>query len=89
MNDPLTPILGPWSQFGVVGAVVVALGWVAVHLWQKLHAAQTAHMTEVRKCGDDMRDLAVKKIESEMKMANALDGLETVVRTALDTMRRP
>lgn len=88
MNDPLTPILGPWGQFGVLGAVVVALGWVAFHLWQRLHKAQDAHLAEVRSCAETARELAVKKIESELKMANALEGLETIVKTALDTMRR-
>lgn len=88
MNDPLTPIIGPWGQFGVLGLVVALLIWVAYHLWQKLHAAQTAHLAEVKSCATVMQDVAVKKIESELKMANALEGLETVVKTALDSMRK-
>lgn len=86
--DPLTPIIGPWGQFGIVGAVVVALGWAVVHLWHKLHAANDAHLAEVRRCGDEMREMAIKKIESDHKLANALEGVEKIVQTALDTMRR-
>jgi len=88
VNDPLTPLLGVWGQLGIVGSVVIALAWIAYHLWQKLHATSAAHLAEVKSCATVMQDVAVKKIESELKMANALEGLETVVRTALDTMRR-
>lgn len=88
MNDPVNTIIAPWAQFGVLGLVVSLLLLVTWHLWQKLNTSQESHLAEVRAYGAKAEVIAEKKIESELKMAHALEGLETVVKTALDTMQR-
>lgn len=88
MNDPVNTLMAPWAQFGIVGAVVIALAIVVIHLWQKLNTTQSTLLAKVEVNADNMRDLAVKQIDSNNKLANSLDGLETVVKTALDTMQR-
>jgi hypothetical protein len=88
VNDPLTSLIGPWGQFGIWGAVVVALGWAVLHLWKNLNESRTAHLTEVRRCGDEMRDMAVKQIDSNHKLASALEGVERIVETALDALKK-
>ena len=81
--------LGPWAQLGVVGSVVVALSGTVVLLWRALSHTRAEHLDELRNCHAQTLDITVRKIESDNKLAHALEGLEAVVKTALDTLRRP
>lgn len=88
MDPALNSVIGPWGQLGIVGTVVIALGWAVLHLWKSLNESRSAHLTEVRRCGDEMRDMAVKQIDSNHKLASALEGVERIVETALDAMKK-
>lgn len=83
MNDPVSAVMGPWAQLGIVGSVVIALGIVCVFLWRALSDSKKDHLAEVKFCAAQMLDVTVKKIESDNKLADALEGLERVVETAL------
>lgn len=86
--DPTSAILGPWAQFGLVGSVTIALGVVVIYLWRALHEAKAAHLAEVKACNAQMLDLTIKKIEADNSLAKALEGLEKVVDTALEALRK-
>lgn len=83
MDRAIDVALAPWAQYGVVGAVVVALSLICWQLWKKLTKTQEAHLAEVRACAASSLDLAMKKIESDNKLASALEGLERVVEAAM------
>lgn len=84
--DPATQaVIAPWMQLGVVGSVVIALGIVCVFLWRSLSEARSAHLAEVKFCAAQTLDITIKKIESDNKLADALEGLEKLVETALRT----
>jgi hypothetical protein len=87
MDATTNAIVGPWAQLGIVGSVVLALGVVVVWLMRELTAARAAHIAEVKACGAQTLDLALKKIESDNKLANALEGVEKVVEAALLALR--
>jgi hypothetical protein len=84
MTDPVSTLMAPWAQLGIVGAVVMALGWAVWHLWHKLQEQHTAYIAEVKSCAHEMRELVASKIQSEHKMADALEGLRDVI----DAMKR-
>ena len=86
--DPTAAIVAPWMQLGVVGSVVIALGLVCSYLWRSLTAARDAHLAEVKACHATTIDLVVKKIESDNKLADALEGVERVVEAALAAIKR-
>jgi molybdenum cofactor biosynthesis enzyme MoaA len=86
--DPTTAILGPWAQLGIVGSVVIALAVVVIYLWRAWHASKDAHLAEVKSCADRMLDLTIRKIESDNKLADALEGVEKVVEAALAALRK-
>jgi hypothetical protein len=74
-------IIAPWTQYGVVGAVVVALGGVVVMLWRALSARTEAHLATIEKCHEQTLDVTLKQTEANNKMAGALEGLERVIDT--------
>ena len=86
--DPTSAIIGPWAQLGIVGSVVIALAIVVIYLWRALHEAKAAHLAEVKACGAQMLDMTVKKIESDNKLADALEGVEKIVEAALAALRK-
>ena len=59
----------------VVGLVIVA-GWLGKRLYD-----------ELKSCNAQMLDLTTKKIDSDNKLAAALEGLEKVVETALRAVK--
>jgi hypothetical protein len=86
--DPTAAIVAPWMQLGVVGSVVLALGAVCAYLWRSLTAARDAHLAEVKACAAQTLDITIKKIESDNKLADALEGVERVVEAALAAIKR-
>jgi hypothetical protein len=75
--DPALTAAGitPWAQFGIVGAVVVALGFVVWMQWHHIKALGASHLADVKACGDKYADLLGKKIESDNALANALERI--------------
>lgn len=86
--DPTAAVIAPWMQLGVVGSVVIALGLVCVYLWRSLTDARSAHLAEVKACAAQTLDITIKKIESDNKLADALEGVERVVEAALAAIKR-
>jgi hypothetical protein len=86
--DPLNSILGPWAQLGIVGSVVIALGLCVIYLWRQLTDSRAAHLAEVKACAAQTLDIAMKKIESDNNLARALEGVEKIVETALDALKK-
>jgi hypothetical protein len=86
--DPTGAIIAPWAQFGIVGSVTLALGVAVIYLWRSLHEAKEAHLAEVRACAAQMLDVTIRKIESDNRLADALEGVEKVVEAALAAMRK-
>ena len=64
----------------ILAVGVVALIAVAVWLGRALYA-------EMKACNAQMLDLITKKIESDNKLAGALEGVEKIVETALRTVK--
>ncbi len=85
--DPTGAIIAPWAQFGIVGSVTLALGVAVVYLWRSLHEAKDGP-AEVRACAAQMLDVTIRKIESDNRLADALEGVEKVVEAALAAMRK-
>ncbi len=88
MDKAIDAAIAPWAGMGMVGSVVIVLGLIAVYLWRELHASRAALLAEVKSCHAQMLDITIKRIESENKMADALEGLERVVETALTALRK-
>lgn len=83
MDAATTAIIAPWAQYGILGSVVLALGVVVALQWKRINAVIDAHLAEVKACNAQTLDLTVKKIESDNKLADALEGVEKVVEAAL------
>jgi hypothetical protein len=88
MDQVTTALLGPWQQLGLVGSIVIALGAALSWTVRMLLAANRDHLAEVKACSAQVQDLTLKKIESDNKLAVALEGLERVVETALGALKR-
>ena len=89
MDPALTAAgLAPWAQLGIVGSVVVTLCGTVILLWRTLSQSRSEHMADVRTCYAQTLDLTVKKIESDNKLAHALEGVEKVVEAALDALKK-
>ena len=61
---------------GLVMAVIVA-GWLGRQLY-----------SELKSCNAQMLDLTSRKIESDHKIADAIDSNTQVMRAALDALRK-
>jgi hypothetical protein len=89
MDPALTAAgLGPWAQLGIVGSVVIALAGTVILLWRALSQTRAEHMADVRACHAQTLDITIRKIESDNKLAHALEGVEKVVGAALDALKR-
>ncbi len=80
--------LGPWTQLGIVGSVVVALSGTVVLLWRALSQTRAEHMADVRSAHAQTLDITIRKIESDNALAHALEGVEKVVGAALDALKK-
>lgn len=80
--------LGPWTQLGIVGSVVVALSGTVVLLWRALSQTRIEHMADVRSAHAQTLDITIRKIESDNALAHALEGVEKVVAAALDALKK-
>lgn len=80
--------LGPWTQLGIVGSVVVTLGGTVILLWRALSQTRIEHMADVRSAHAQTLDITIRKIESDNNLAHALEGVEKVVAAALEALRK-
>jgi len=89
MDPTLTAAgLGPWTQLGIVGSVVLALAWTVILLWRALSQTRAEHMADVRSAHAQTLDITIRKIESDNNLARALEGVQKVVAAALDALKR-
>ncbi len=88
MDQATTAIIAPWAQLGIVGSVVLALSVVVILQWRRINEVQAAHLAEVKACSAQTVDLVARKLEGDHRMADALEGLERVVETALAALRK-
>jgi hypothetical protein len=86
--DPTGAIIAPWLQLGIAGSVTIALAVAVIYLWRSWVEAKEAHLAEVKACAAQMLDMTIRKIESDNKLADALEGVEKVVEAALAAMRK-
>lgn len=84
--DPLTPIIGPWGQLGIIGSVVIALGAVNVFQWRRgekqqatIDALHEARRLDAERCTDKFVDILVKNLETNNRMADGMEAFERVV----------
>lgn len=77
MEAATDAIIRTWAERGLVGAVVLALGIVAVIFWRKIDALHEARRVDAKECTDRYADMLARKIESDNRMA---DGMEAFVR---------
>ena len=84
--DPLSSILGPWGQFGIIGSVVVTLGVAVVFLFRRYEALQVrfdslheARRLDAKECGERYFDMLTRKFETDNKMADGMEAFERVV----------
>jgi hypothetical protein len=68
--------------------VILVPAVVAIYPWRELVATKEAHLADVKASAAQTLDIALKKIDSDNKRANALEGLEEIVDAALNTMKR-
>jgi hypothetical protein len=73
--DPLTAILGPWAQLGIVGSIVVALGTVCVYQWQHIKAQAAAHLADVKVYADKYSDVLLETSKTQTALANAIERI--------------
>jgi hypothetical protein len=73
--------LGSGDARFILAAVLVVLAGVAGWLGRKLYQ-------EMKECNAQMLDLTTKKIDSDNKLASALEGVEKVVEAALSALKR-
>lgn len=76
MDQATNAIIAPWAQLGIVGSVVLALGVALVLLWRRNGELQSAHLADVKACGDRYADLLGRKIESDNALANVMAMLK-------------
>lgn len=78
--DPTQAIIAPWTQLGIVGSVVLALGAIALMQWRHINSLRDAHLADVKACGDKTEAMLVRKIESDNALANAIERLTDRVK---------
>lgn len=88
MDAATNAIIGPWAQYGALGSVVLALGFICWRLWAALDKRTEAHMEAVEKCHSTTLDITVKNIEAQNRMSEALDGNSTVMKAALEALKK-
>lgn len=92
--DPTTAILGPWTQLGVVGSVVIALGYVCWTQRSERNARDqehrkemadrnAAHLADVKGCEARVSSLVEKNTDALNGVKGAMESLERVVETAM------
>jgi hypothetical protein len=86
--DPTQAIIAPWMQLGVVGSVVIGLGFVCWALWRSLDKRTEAHMAAVEKCHATTLDITIKNIEAQNRMSDALDGNSQIMKAALEALKK-
>ena len=86
--DPTQAIIGPWAQYGALGSVVIALGFICWRLWQALDKRTEAHMAAVESCHEKTMDITIKNIEAQNRMSESLDNNSTVMKAALEALKR-
>lgn len=74
--------LGSGSAQLILAAGVVLFGLIAVWLGRTLYA-------EIKACSAQLLDITAKKIESDNKLADAIESSSKVMEAALVAMRRP
>lgn len=83
MDKAIESALGPWTQLGVVGSVVISLAVIGILLWRKLEASQQARLDEAKAFAKQTLDAAVANIHSNNKLADAFEGLQRLLEAAL------
>ena len=73
--DPLTPIMGPWGQLGIVGSVVLALGAVCYLQWNHIKAITSAHLADVKTYGEKYAEILLENSKTQTALANAIERL--------------
>lgn len=86
MDPALNSIIGPWSQLGIVGSVVLALGVLNVFQYRERSALQTknealheARRLDAERCQEKYVDILVKNLETNNRMADGMEAFERVV----------
>lgn len=73
--DPLTPILGPWGQMGILGSIVVSLGTVVVYQWNHIKALTAAHLADVKEYADKYSGILLENSKTQTALANAIERI--------------
>jgi hypothetical protein len=73
--DPLSAILGPWAQLGIVGSIVIALGSVCYLQWQHIKEQAAAHLADVKAMAEKHAELLVENTKTLTALANAIERI--------------
>ena len=79
--DPTSAIIAPWAQYGIVGSVVVGLGFA---YWRKSVAydkAKDDHIADVKEHAKELQSVVARNTESNNNLANAIDRLGDRIKT--------
>lgn len=73
--DPVTVLLAPWAQLGVIGAVVVGLALIGWKLWSALEASRAEHIGDVKAFAKEYSDAMLENAKSNATLAQAIDRI--------------
>ena len=79
--------LGSGSPQMILAFVAVGATGAAAILGRMLYRSWQAHLAEVKACSAERTDLLTRNIEAQNRQTTAMEGLEQVVRAALDVVK--
>ncbi len=85
MDAALNAIVGPWSQLGILGSVVLARGAVIIFLWRRHEALQRAidalyeaRLADRERYSDRIADLLVRSLDTSNRVSDGMEAMERI-----------
>jgi hypothetical protein len=73
--DPVSTVLGPWAQLGIVGSVVIALGYVVWLQWQHINKVTADHLADVKMFGTQYAAALTETSKTNSQLAAAIERI--------------
>lgn len=73
--DPLSAILGPWTQLGIAGSAVIALGYYCWSQSKHIKDITAAHLADVKEFSKQYAELLVENSKTQTALANAIERI--------------
>lgn len=85
--DPISALLGPWAQLGVVGTVVIALALDRRSLWTRIKEltekgdrAADRHLADVKDCAEKNAQIVSENTKAYAALASAIERMGDKLR---------